>query len=185
MALQSALQELERSVEQEDAIVNFSLAPVDERVENEPAAESPRVAIVIASDDARQALIETLGALDAEIVVHHNLRSLRRCLLRDKVDLVIADATLPDANWADVLRLIVRASLATELLVHCRTADEDMWSEVLWRGARGIVSPPYSIESVGRLAGKAVPKLVGAEKWPVAAERSREASPSRCSAFSM
>lgn len=164
MTLRSALQAFERPVEREDAVRNCSPAPFDERIENGTAAESPRVAIVIASDDARQALTEALSALNAQVVVHENLRSLRLCLLRDKIDLVIADATLPDANWADVLRLIVRASLATELLVHSSTADEGLRSEVLWRGGRGIVTPPYSIECVDGVASNTLPKFGGARE---------------------
>ena len=112
------------------------------------AAESSRVAIVVASDEDRGALTKTLKNLTAEVVVCHNLKTLRRCLLRDKVDLVITDPTLPDGNWADVLRLIVRASLASDLLVNGRTADEGLRSEVMWRGGCGIVEPPYSVESV-------------------------------------
>ena len=122
-----------------------------------PAAESSRVAIVVASDEDRGALTKTLKNLTAEVVVCHNLKTLRRCLLRDKVDLVITDPTLPDGNWADVLRLIVRASLASDLLVNGRTADEGLRSEVMWRGGCGIVEPPYSVESVSRSARNALP----------------------------
>jgi DNA-binding NtrC family response regulator len=181
MALGSALHGIETPVEQEDAVADLNLAPLDERID---ATEPPRVAIVIGSDDARQALTEALSSLNAQLVVHENLRDLRRCLLRDKVDLVITDATLPDANWADVLRLIVRASLATELLVHSRTADEGLRSEVLWRGARGIVAPPYSIERMGGIARNTLPNGGAAEPWPLAAGARRgAATPSRFSAI--
>jgi len=103
---------------------------------------------VIESDSDRRRLTEALRALHAQVVVHENLKTLRRCLLRGDVDFVITDVTLPDANWADVLRLIVHASLTTSILVHSRTADDRLRSEAMWRGACGLLVPPYSQESV-------------------------------------
>ena len=109
--------------------------------------------------------------------MHENLKTLRHCLLRDKVDLVITDATLPDANWADVLLLIVRASPATGLLVHSRAADEGLRSKVMWRGACGVVAPPYSVESVSGVARSVLPWASrSAEKSSAAPEMRSDSS---------
>lgn len=137
MVLGSALRESERPI-----------PPASDRVAGEAKA-APLVAIVVASDEVRGALIEAVQAMKARAVMYKDLRTLRQRLLRDEVYLVITDATLPDANWADVLRFIVRASLATDVLVHSRTADERLRSEVMGRGASGLVTPPYSVESLG------------------------------------
>lgn len=170
MALRTAMPVLERLSEREDGVAEYNLPPPrDDRVEDGTTA-APLVAIVVASDDDREDLTEALRALHARVLVHENLRTLRGCLLSSDVDLVITDATLPDANWADVLRLIVRASLATDLLVHSRTADERLRSEVMWRGASGILTPPYSIKSLRAAARKALPWVRrSAEMAPAAA----------------
>jgi DNA-binding NtrC family response regulator len=147
MTLQSALPVSQRHIEPEDMAARYSLQPLAGRAKAETAT-APLVAIVIESDSDRRRLTETLRALHAQVVVHENLKTLRRCLLRGDVDFVITDVTLPDANWADVLRLIVHASLTTSILVRSRTADDRLRCEAMWRGACGLLVPPYSLESV-------------------------------------
>jgi DNA-binding NtrC family response regulator len=132
---------------------------------NETAVR-PLIAIAVARDDDRNRLTQILGALNARVIAHDNLRTLRRSLLRDDVDLVITDVTLADANWADILRLIVRASLATGILVHCSGANETLRSEAMWRGADGMLIAPYSVEDVSEVVQKALPGVPAAADEP-------------------
>ena len=115
-----ALAVSDQRVGREAVAANDSRLLLGDGVKEDRRAVRPLVAIAVACDDDRHRLTEILGAVNAKVVAHENLRTLRRSLLRDNVDLVITDVTLADANWADVLRLIVRASLSTGILVHSR-----------------------------------------------------------------
>jgi len=102
------------------------------------------VAIAVASDEDRSRLVELLGSLHVDVIAHKNLKTLRGSLVRDDVDLVITDVTLPDGNWVDVLRLTLDASSSPGILVHSRVVNDRLWSEVLWRGAYDMLIAPYS-----------------------------------------
>ena len=152
-----ALAVSDQRVGREAVAANDSRLLLGDGVKEDRRAVRPLVAIAVACDDDRHRLTEILGAVNAKVVAHENLRTLRRSLLRDNVDLVITDVTLADANWADVLRLIVRASLSTGILVHSRAFCETLRSEVVWRGGDGILIPPYSFEGVSKVIQQALP----------------------------
>ena len=147
----------EQRVDREAVAVSDSRLPLGAGLQKDRGPVRPLVAIAVAGDDEKHRLTEILGAVNARVVPHENLRTLRRSLLRGNVDLVITDVTLADANWADVLRLIVRASLSTGILVHSRTFCETLRSEVVWRGGDGILVPPYSFEGVSEVIQQALP----------------------------
>ena len=152
-----ALAVSDQRVGREAVAANDSRLLLGDGVQEDRRAVRPLVAIAVACDDDRHRLTEILGAVNARVFAHENLRTLRRSLLRDNVDLVITDVTLADANWADVLRLIVRASLSTGILVHSTAFCETLRSEVVWRGGDGILIPPHSFESVSEVIRQALP----------------------------
>jgi DNA-binding NtrC family response regulator len=104
----------------------------------------PLVAVAIDSNEDRSRLVALLRALHLNVAAHKGLGTLRRSLLRDKVDLVITDVTLPDGNWVDVLRAALQASPSPGILVHSRLINDRLWSEVLWRGAHDMLIAPFS-----------------------------------------
>lgn len=104
----------------------------------------PLVAVAIDSNEDRSRLVALLRSLHLNVVAHKGLGTLRRSLLRDKVDLVITGVTLPDGNWVDVLRVALQASPSPGILVHSRVINDRLWSEVLWRGAHDMLIAPFS-----------------------------------------
>jgi DNA-binding NtrC family response regulator len=61
------------------------------------------------------------------------------------LDAVVTDATLEDANWCDVLRAVVDYDpQASVVVVAPSSADEILWSEVMWRGAHDMLVEPFT-----------------------------------------
>lgn len=165
MAAQSALAVQEDHFDQRDHADKY-VGPV---AIVQVAPTLPRVAVAVASDVDRRRLGEFLRGLNVDVSTHESLRALRRSLLREEVDLVITDVSLPDGNWVDVLRLTVQTSPHPGILVHSRVVSDRLWSEVLWRGAYDMLIAPYSSKDVCRVIEGALragclldkPQLVG------------------------
>lgn len=106
----------------------------------------PMAAIAMESTDDRSQLVQLLISMNIAVVAHKSLETLRRSFLRDRLDLVVTDVTLPDGNWIDVLRLTLKASPSPGIIVHSRVINARLWSEVLWRGAYDMLIAPYSAD---------------------------------------
>ena len=144
MAGQSGLAILEDHVETWNETEKYSgpVTTASAGINNTPPPSC--VAVAVASDEDRSRLTDLLRSLHVDVIVHKGLKTLRGSLLRDEVDLVITDVTLPDGNWVDVLRLTLDASSSPGILVHSRVVNDRLWSEVLWRGAYDMLIAPYS-----------------------------------------
>ena len=83
----------------------------------------------------------------------------RRCaldsLLRNRVQVVIAESHLPSWNWQQVLQDLQRLEKPPELVVTSRTADEHLWAEVLNVGAYDVLAQPLDREEVERVVAAA------------------------------
>ncbi len=83
----------------------------------------------------------------------------RRCaldtLLRNRVQVVIAESQLPSWNWQQVLQDLQRLEKPPELVVTSRTADEHLWAEVLNVGAYDVLAQPLDREEVERVVAAA------------------------------
>ena len=71
-------------------------------------------------------------------------------------DLVLTDAELPDGSWQDLLQFVLDSRKACEILVSSRCADEDLWAEVLQRGAYDLLVEPYDQKEVCRIIERAL-----------------------------
>ena len=71
-------------------------------------------------------------------------------------DLVLTDAELPDGSWQDLLDVVLDSGKACEIVVSSRCGDEDLWAEVLQRGAYDLLVEPYDHQEVCRIIESAL-----------------------------
>lgn len=69
---------------------------------------------------------------------------------REAPDVVITGISLPDGNWCDVLRSVVRDGASTCVLVCAQEADERLWSEAIWRGVHDVLVEPIAADHIRR-----------------------------------
>ena len=68
------------------------------------------------------------------------------------LDTVVTDATLEDGNWCDVLRAVVDYDpQASVVVVAPSSADEILWSEVMWRGVHDMLVEPFTKKEAQRV----------------------------------
>lgn len=127
--------------------------------QNVGAGESPKaqIVLVISGTDRVSTLLTGLRPLNAAVRTLKNCREARRWL-RDHpdVDVIITDVSLSDGNWCDLLRYLVDSGVTASVVVTSSTADEALWSEVLWRGAYDLLVEPYEDFEVRRIVDGAV-----------------------------
>lgn len=100
--------------------------------------------VIMSCEERRLPLLANLEALPAEVLVVGSCQEARRTLqTHPAVDIVITDVTLPDGNWCDVLTFLVDHGIDAGVVVASRTADEILWSEVLWRGVYDMIVEPF------------------------------------------
>lgn len=110
------------------------------------ARKRSTVLLVLSCPARKDLLAATLRTLGAEILWVQRGREARNLLqTRPPLDAVVTDATLEDANWCDVLRAVVEyRPQATVVVVAPSSADEILWSEILWRGVYDMLVEPFA-----------------------------------------
>ena len=68
---------------------------------------------------------------------------------------VIADASLPDGTWKDLLGQLSLLADAPNIIVTSRLADERLWAEVLNMGGYDLLVAPYDTDEVVRITAQA------------------------------
>jgi DNA-binding response OmpR family regulator len=77
-------------------------------------------------------------------------------LLRDhSPGVIIADASLPDGTWKDLLNDLSILANAPNVIVISRLADERLWAEVLNMGGYDLLMTPYDPNEVVRVTAMA------------------------------
>ena len=76
---------------------------------------------------------------------------LRRC----RPQIVICEATLPDADWREVLWRTASLEAAPRIIVVSQHADESLWAEVLNLGGYDVLPMPLVEDEVVRVVGLA------------------------------
>jgi len=71
--------------------------------------------------------------------------------LAKKVDVVIAESSLPDGTWKDILRRVSTLEKPPQLIVASRLADASLWAEVLNLGGYDVLAKPLRSEEVGHV----------------------------------
>jgi DNA-binding NtrC family response regulator len=102
-------------------------------------------------------ILRELDALDIESWPAETCQEARRILEKKRrVDVVISDLSLPDGNWCDAFKHLIDNDIHASLVVIARSADERLWSEVLWRGAHDLLVEPYDGADIRRIVEGAV-----------------------------
>ena len=102
-------------------------------------------------EERRRPLLHSLESLNFEILLVGNCTEARRLLkTAPPVQVVITQVSLPDGNWCDVLRFLVDSGMKASVVVTSPQADENLWSEVLWRGAYDLLIEPFKTDEVRR-----------------------------------
>lgn len=109
--------------------------------------------LVVSSDERKSFLSAILRKLDVESISVRCCRQARELLrTRPLLDAVLTDTTLEDANWCDVLRAVIDyESPASVVVVAPSSADERLWSEVIWRGAYDMLVEPFTADEARRV----------------------------------
>ena len=77
------------------------------------------------------------------------------CLNRNSVHVVITESDLPRWNWRRALTDLRRLNQPPQLIVTSRTADDDLWAEVLNIGGFDVLAQPLEREEVERVVSAA------------------------------
>ena len=133
-------------------ILALATPPEEVRGGEKVMMRKPAVLVVMSSRERQTPLLSELRLMQAAVKVTESFREARMRLESDpKIDVVITDLTLADANWSDVLRFLVNRSLRASVVVSARGADEACWSEILWRGGYDLLVEPYEKSEVRRV----------------------------------
>ena len=105
--------------------------------------------LVVMSQERRPSLLRNLNSLNIECLTVESCTQARRLLSTcPEIDVVITDVSLPDGNWCDVFRSVVDSGVPAGVVVSAASADEKLWSEVLWRGAYDLLVEPLDAAQV-------------------------------------
>lgn len=118
-----------------------------------------RTALLVLSCRERKArLAAVLTSLGVESDWVRKCRAARRRLRPESSPaVVITDVTLHDANWSDVVRVVVGSGAQANIVVVAPpSADEALWSEVLWRGAHDMLVEPFTETEARRVLESAL-----------------------------
>jgi DNA-binding winged helix-turn-helix (wHTH) protein len=122
------------------------------RFEPRPAAKISHsldsVVLVVTEPERRRVLLKLLGDSNIVALSADDCENARQVLhTHPRIRLVFADFALPDGGWSDVLNEVILSNLDAVVVVCLRSADPDLWSDVLARGAYSVLAEPYSEES--------------------------------------
>jgi DNA-binding response OmpR family regulator len=78
-----------------------------------------------------------------------------RCLRRHPVHVVIAKSDLPDGSWQEMLGHLRCLVCPPLLIVTSRTADEQLWAEVLNIGGYDVLAQPFERDEMVRVVASA------------------------------
>jgi|SRR5579871_469054 len=74
---------------------------------------------------------------------------------RTTIQVVITSRELPDGDWKKVLENLRRMQRPPQLIVTSRTADEQLWSEVLNCGGYDVLPQPFERDEIERVIAAA------------------------------
>jgi DNA-binding response OmpR family regulator len=115
---------------------------------------------VLAIGLAAEELSEVAAILEPQgyrLVVPKNCEMAWRVLHRERIDAVLLDDCLHELSWKDVLREFTDIADAPAVIVTSRSADENLWLEVLTAGAFDLLAKPISRTELLRVIAQACP----------------------------
>jgi len=85
----------------------------------------------------------------------HSYRGALAGIQREKPDVILCEASLPDGTWKDLLAAISGGANPPYLIVTSHLADERLWAEALNLGAYDVLVTPFDPVEVYRVVGAA------------------------------
>lgn len=108
--------------------------------------------LLVMTRERRAALLEQLEACGTNVLAACDCNEASQILkAKPPVQVVISDASLPGANWRDVLELVAASNTHAEVIVCTRFPDTTLWIDALERGAYDLLVEPYQKEEVQRI----------------------------------
>ena len=83
-------------------------------------------------------------------------RQAIQCLCRDRVEVILCDARLPDATWRDILSQIADLTNPPALIVAGGEPDGDLRAQVRALGGCDVLAKPFLAEQVRRVVSAAL-----------------------------
>lgn len=112
-------------------------------------AQTKILLVMDGPDPVLESLERELSELEFEQQRAASLQEFQRLAEESEPpDVVITGVSLPDGNWCDVLRSVVRAGESTCVLVCTQEADERLWSEAIWRGVHDVLVEPFAADEL-------------------------------------
>ena len=110
------------------------------------------MALVVMNQERRLPLLENLKKLNLDVLTVANCREARDLLATGPpVEVIITDVTLRDGNWCDIFKYLADYDVQASVVVSSALADENLWSEILWRGAYDLLVEPYEDRELRRV----------------------------------
>jgi DNA-binding NtrC family response regulator len=114
--------------------------------------DKAQILVIMPPGLRRSELMAALKVLDTNPIEAADCREARRLLAnRRRLNLVISDVDFRDGDWRDNLALTQERPDGVAFLVSTPLADEELWSEALWRGAYDVLAEPYSTMELCRI----------------------------------
>ena len=105
-------------------------------------------------EDARR-LSQMLHSLPLVLDHVSTMEQTSAKLRQSDYDVILTEATLPDGNWLDVLRVARRHAGELEVIVTDPHADARFWSKALNLGAYDLLAQPFYEPEVRRILSNA------------------------------
>ncbi len=138
------------------------LATSHKLLANPQAAEIITILAVSPHDDDHVTLLTIFSHRNWRIERARAYGEARRKLRDSKAAVVICERDLPDGTWKDVLYELARMDNAPPLIVMSRSADDQVWAEVLNLGGYDVLQKPLEPSEVRRAVAMAWRQSKGA-----------------------
>ena len=67
------------------------------------------------------------------------------------VDLILADAELPDGSWRNLILFAQNSGLRSEMIICAKAGESELWAEVIQCGAYDMIAEPFERQEVIRI----------------------------------
>jgi DNA-binding NtrC family response regulator len=123
---------------------------------NAIAHKSPLSALLVGEFPAERLLVHDIfQKCGWRLYEAPDRRRALQSLNRHPVQVVIGESDLPSWNWQRMLHDLQGLDASPQLVVTSRTADEQLWAEVLNVGAYDLLARPFDREELERVVAAA------------------------------
>jgi CheY-like chemotaxis protein len=139
-------------------------------VETSRAVENKRI-FVVDDDDITRAVAQFMLQDDNET---HDLATLADAYVRAAPDLLLLGLSIVQAGGPDLLRSIAERWTGVRILLIAGSADDGVAHGYLKAGAHGVLTKPFTVESIRRKVdiqlGRTVPSLIQLQLVPAGSQ---------------